>query len=60
LFKIKDINEAIDEARKKFLKGSQLKKLEKNSQTGEDVATDDKDDLRVDEAKVDESTGTVR
>jgi len=34
---------------------SQLKKLEKNSQTGEDVATDDKDDLRVDE-----STGTVR
>jgi len=34
--------------------------LEKNSQTGEHVATDDKDDLRVDEAKVDESTGNVR
>lgn len=56
--------EARDEARKKYLKEQQLKKLEKSNQNGEDAASDeeeeededeDEDDLRVDEAKVDES-----
>ncbi|KAK1267066.1 Pre-mRNA-splicing factor SLU7 [Acorus gramineus] len=52
--------EAIDEARRKYLKEQQLKKLEEknNNQNGEDEASeeeDDEDDLKVDEAKVDES-----
>lgn len=50
--------EARDEARKKYLKEQQLKKLEKSDQNGEGSASDedeDEDDLRVDEAKVDES-----
>lgn len=58
--------EARDEARRKFLKDQQLKKLEEknNNQNGEDGEAveagisdedDDEDDLRVDEAKVDES-----
>ncbi|KAL2320001.1 hypothetical protein Fmac_028970 [Flemingia macrophylla] len=55
--------EARDEARKKYLKEQQLKKLEKSNQNGEDAAASDDDDeeeeedddLRVDEAKVDES-----
>ncbi|TXG72319.1 hypothetical protein EZV62_000898 [Acer yangbiense] len=53
--------EARDEARRKYLKEQQLKKLEeKNSkQNGEgevsDVEEDDEDALKVDEAKVDES-----
>jgi len=50
--------EARDEARKKYLKEQQLKKLEKSNQNGEDAASDedeDEDDLRIDEAKVDES-----
>lgn len=52
--------EARDEARKKYLKEQQLKKLEKSNQNGEDAASDEdeeeeEDDLRVDEAKVDES-----
>ncbi|XP_044493760.1 pre-mRNA-splicing factor SLU7-A [Mangifera indica] len=52
--------EARDEARRKFLKEQQLKKLEEknNKQSGEDGVSDgedDEDDLRVDEAKVDES-----
>ncbi|KAB2061956.1 hypothetical protein ES319_A10G121300v1 [Gossypium barbadense] len=57
-------NEARDEARRKYLKEQQLKKLEeKNSKNdgeggggGEDSDEDDDDDeLKVDEAKVDES-----
>ncbi|MED6136600.1 hypothetical protein PIB30_057525 [Stylosanthes scabra] len=51
--------EARDEARKKYLKEQQLKKLEKSNQNGEENAASDEDeeedDLRVDEAKVDES-----
>ncbi|KAB2602286.1 pre-mRNA-splicing factor SLU7-A-like [Pyrus ussuriensis x Pyrus communis] len=56
--------ESRDEARKKFLKEQQLKKLEEknNNPNGEDKVSDvdededeDEDDLRVDEAKVDES-----
>lgn len=50
--------EARDEARKKYLKEQQLKKLEKSNQNGEDASSDEdeeEDDLRVDEAKVDES-----
>ncbi|KAK3026161.1 hypothetical protein RJ639_040548 [Escallonia herrerae] len=52
--------EARDEARRKFLKDQQLKKLEEknNNQNGEDGASEDEDnedDLKVDEAKVDES-----
>ncbi|KAJ1433928.1 Pre-mRNA splicing Prp18-interacting factor [Sesbania bispinosa] len=50
--------EARDEARKKYLKEQQLQKLEKSNQNGEGSASDedeDEDDLRVDEAKVDES-----
>jgi hypothetical protein len=52
--------EARDEARRKFLKDQQLKKLEEknNNQSGEAGVSDeddDEDDLRVDEAKVDES-----
>ncbi|KAL1319038.1 hypothetical protein HN51_071328 [Arachis hypogaea] len=51
--------EARDEARKKYLKEQQLKKLEKSNQNGEEDAASDEDeeedDLRVDEAKVDES-----
>ncbi|KAF5741900.1 pre-mRNA-splicing factor SLU7 [Tripterygium wilfordii] len=52
--------EARDEARKKYLKDQQLRKLEeKNSkEDGENAVSDeddDEDDLRVDEAKVDES-----
>ncbi|XP_050206684.1 pre-mRNA-splicing factor SLU7-A-like [Mercurialis annua] len=55
-----DRYEAREEARRKFLKDQQLKKLEeKNSgQVVEDAPSDednDEDDLRVDEAKVDES-----
>ncbi|KAK3190332.1 hypothetical protein Dsin_029893 [Dipteronia sinensis] len=51
--------EAREEARRKYLKEQQLKKLEKNSkQNGEgevsDVEEDDEDALKVDEAKVDE------
>ncbi|KAK9704838.1 hypothetical protein RND81_07G014200 [Saponaria officinalis] len=53
-------HEAKDEARKKFLKEQQLKKLEKNKTVEEEVEAsaddeDDDDDLKVDEAKVDES-----
>lgn len=56
--------ESRDEARRKFLKEQQLKKLEEknNNQNGEDGVSEedeeeaeDEDDLRVDEAKVDES-----
>lgn len=52
--------EAKEEARKKYLKEQQLKKLEEKNKTGEegsasDDEEDDDDDLRVDEAKVDES-----
>ncbi|ONK57375.1 uncharacterized protein A4U43_C10F19440 [Asparagus officinalis] len=53
--------EARDEARRKYLKEQQLKKLEeknKNESGGEGSASDeddDEDDLKVDEAKVDES-----
>lgn len=52
--------EAREEARRKFLKEQQLKKLEgKNSlQNGENTASDDdedEEDLKIDEAKVDES-----
>ena len=52
--------EARDEARKRYVKEQQLKKLEgkNNSETGEEGDAnedDDEDDLRVDEAKVDES-----
>ncbi|KAJ1440972.1 Pre-mRNA splicing Prp18-interacting factor [Sesbania bispinosa] len=50
--------EARDEARKKYLKEQQLQKLEKSNQNGDGSASDedeDEDDLRVDEAKVDES-----
>ena len=54
--------EARDEARKKYLKEQQLKKLEKSNKEGEGAASDEEeeeeeeeDDLRVDEAKVDES-----
>lgn len=56
--------ESRDEARRKFLKEQQLKKLEgkNNNQNGEDGVSEedeeeaeDEDDLRVDEAKVDES-----
>lgn len=49
--------EADAEARKKFLKEQQLKKLEEksNNQIDEGGVSDDEDDLRVDEAKVDES-----
>ncbi|KAF7804640.1 pre-mRNA-splicing factor SLU7-A [Senna tora] len=49
--------EARDEARKKYLKEQQLKKLEKSNQNVEDAVSDEdeEDDLRVDEAKVDES-----
>ncbi|KAG6724292.1 hypothetical protein I3842_03G253500 [Carya illinoinensis] len=52
--------EARDEARRKYLKDQQLKKLEEknNNQNGEAGVSDeedDEDDLRVDEAKVDES-----
>ncbi|OIW05028.1 hypothetical protein TanjilG_18627 [Lupinus angustifolius] len=43
--------EARDDARNKYLKEQQLKKLEKNDQNSEE----DEDDLRVDEVKVDES-----
>ncbi|KAF5738936.1 splicing factor-related family protein [Tripterygium wilfordii] len=52
--------EARDEARKKYLKDQQLRKLEEKDSKGDgengvsDV-DDDEDDLRVDEAKVDES-----
>ncbi|KAF5930531.1 hypothetical protein HYC85_031404 [Camellia sinensis] len=52
--------EARDEARKKYLKEQQLKKLEEKNgnQNGEDEVSDDEDNedaLKVDEAKVDES-----
>ncbi|KAJ7972691.1 pre-mRNA-splicing factor SLU7 [Quillaja saponaria] len=50
--------EARDEARRKYLKEQQLKKLEKNNQNGENAVSDgeeEEDDLRVDEAKVDVS-----
>ncbi|KAI3425659.1 Pre-mRNA-splicing factor SLU7 [Psidium guajava] len=52
--------EARDNARRKYLKEQQLKKLEEknNNQNGEDGDSDEEDeedDLRVDEAKVDES-----
>ncbi|CAH1440789.1 unnamed protein product [Lactuca virosa] len=52
--------EARDEARKKFLKDQQLKKLEEkgNTQNVEEAVSDDEDNedaLKVDEAKVDES-----
>ncbi|KAF8015862.1 hypothetical protein BT93_H1416 [Corymbia citriodora subsp. variegata] len=50
--------EARDEARKKYLKEQQLKKLEeKNKQNGEGEVSNEEDDedLKVDEAKVDES-----
>ncbi|KAM7470119.1 hypothetical protein LguiA_008302 [Lonicera macranthoides] len=50
--------EAKDEARRKFLKERQLKKLEeqKNNQNGEDSDVKENEDaLKVDEAKVDES-----
>ncbi|KAL0390915.1 UNVERIFIED_CONTAM: Pre-splicing factor SLU7 [Sesamum calycinum] len=52
--------EARDEARSKYLKDQQLKKLEEknNNQNGEDGVSDDddnEDSLKVDEAKVDES-----
>lgn len=52
--------EARDEARRKYVKEQQLKKLEeKNSKhNGEDEVSDEEDDddaLKVDEAKVDES-----
>lgn len=51
--------EARDEARKKYLKDQQLKKLEeKNNNQNEDGVSDDEDNedaLKVDEAKVDES-----
>lgn len=54
--------EARDEARRKYLKEQQLKKLEEknNNQEGESVVSDededdDEDALKVDEAKVDES-----
>ncbi|KAK4408143.1 Pre-splicing factor SLU7 [Sesamum angolense] len=52
--------EARDEARSKFLKDQQLKKLEEknNNQNEEDGVSDDddnEDSLKVDEAKVDES-----
>ncbi|XP_041005921.1 pre-mRNA-splicing factor SLU7-A isoform X3 [Juglans microcarpa x Juglans regia] len=52
--------EARDEARRKYLKDQQLKKLEEknnneNGEAGVSDEEDDEDDLRVDEAKVDES-----
>lgn len=50
--------EARDEARRKYLKEQQLKKLEeKNKQNMEGEVSDEEDDedLKVDEAKVDES-----
>ena len=54
--------EAKEDARKKYLKEQQIKKLEEknNNQEGDDAATsdgdeEDDDDLKVDEAKVDES-----
>lgn len=52
--------EARDEARSRFLKEQQLKKLEEknNNQDTEDVVSDDEDNedaLKIDEAKVDES-----
>lgn len=52
--------EARDEARKKFLKDQQLKKLEEkgNTENVEEGVSDDEDNedaLKVDEAKVDES-----
>ncbi|GMP94491.1 hypothetical protein CsSME_00043938 [Camellia sinensis var. sinensis] len=52
--------EARDEARKKYLKEQQLKKLEEKNgnQNGEDEVSDDEDNedaLKVDEAKFDES-----
>ncbi|KAH9608859.1 hypothetical protein KSS87_002348 [Heliosperma pusillum] len=52
--------EAMEEARKKFLKEQQLKKLEEKNKTAKEVEPsaddeDDDDDLKVDEAKVDES-----
>ncbi|XP_074316646.1 pre-mRNA-splicing factor SLU7-like [Silene latifolia] len=53
-------HEAKEEARKKFLKEQQLRKLEEKNKTAEEVELsaddeDDGDDLKVDEAKVDES-----
>lgn len=55
-----DRYDAKEEARKKYLKEQQLKKLEEknNNENGDDATSDgeeDLDDLRVDEAKVDES-----
>ncbi|XP_074581149.1 pre-mRNA-splicing factor SLU7-like [Curcuma longa] len=52
--------DAREEARRKFLKEQQLKKLEEKNgqQNDEDAASDDaedEDDLKIDEAKVDES-----
>lgn len=52
--------EAREEARRKYLKEQQLKKLEEknNNQNGEGAVSDeddDEDELKVDEAKVDES-----
>jgi pre-mRNA-processing factor SLU7 len=52
--------EARDEARRKFLKEQQLKKLEdktnkQNGDCNDSVGDDDEDALKVDEAKVDES-----
>ncbi|MQL95046.1 hypothetical protein Taro_027718 [Colocasia esculenta] len=52
--------EARDEARRKFLKEEQLKKLEAKNNNKDDESEvseeeDDEDELRVDEAKVDES-----
>lgn len=54
--------ESRDEARRKYVKTQQLKKLEEknNNPNGEDGVSDEdeddnEDDLRVDEAKVDES-----
>ncbi|KAH9625576.1 hypothetical protein KSS87_012195 [Heliosperma pusillum] len=55
-------HEAKEEARRKYLKEQQLKKLEEKNKTVEEVEAmvavdeeDDEDDLKVDEAKVDES-----
>lgn len=49
------VYEARDHTRMKFLKEQKLKKLEKGDQNDEGAAIDEsEDDLRIDEAKVDE------
>ncbi|RID40153.1 hypothetical protein BRARA_J00218 [Brassica rapa] len=58
--RVVDLYEAKEDARKKYLKEQQIKKLEEknNNQEGDDATSDgdeEDDDLRVDEAKVDES-----